>query len=46
MYSGGPKATKERNLGFEIFRVCFIEVGNSVLGVLYLEFLRASKLYE
>ena len=41
---GGLKVMKERHLGFEIVHVCFVEVGDSVLGVLYLKFLRANKL--
>ena len=44
--SGGPKATKERHVGYEIVRVCFVEVGDSVLDILYLEFLKANKLDE
>ena len=37
--SGGLEATKEQCLGFEIAYVCSIEVGDSVLGALCLEFL-------
>ena len=39
MCSGGPEATKEQRLGFEIVHVCFVEVADSVLGALCLEFL-------
>ena len=38
--SSGPKATKERHLKLEIIHVCFAKVGDSVLGGIYLEFLR------
>ena len=44
--SGGLEATKEERLGPEIIRVCFIEVGDSVVGVLRLEFLRVKQLDE
>ena len=44
--SGGPKATKEQHLAFGIVRACFIAVDDSVLGVLYLEFLTVNKLDE
>ena len=37
--SGGPETTKEQRLGFEITRVCFVEVGDSILGALCLELL-------
>ena len=30
--SGGQKAMKERQSGLKIVRVCFVEVGDSVLG--------------
>ena len=38
--SGGPEVTEEHS-GFEIVHMCFVEVGNSVLGVFCLEFLQA-----
>ena len=37
--SGDLEMTKEQCLGFEIANVCFVEVDNSVLGALCLEFL-------
>ena len=44
--SGGPKATTEQGLGFEIVHPCFAEVGDSVLGIFCLEFFRAKLLDE
>ena len=38
---GGSKATKEQRSGFEVVRDCFTEGGDSVVGVFYLELLRA-----
>ena len=43
---GGPKATKERCVGFDIVHECFVEVGDPVLGVHCLEFFRAKLLDE
>ena len=37
--NGSPEIMKEQRLGFEIAHVCFVEVGDSVLGALCLEFL-------
>ena len=42
--SAGPEATKKRSLGFKVARVCFVEVDDSVVGILCLEFLRAKLL--
>lgn len=44
--SGGPKATKEQRLGFKIVHVSFVEVGDSLPGIFYLEFFRAKLLGE
>ena len=43
---GGLKTMKRRLLGFQIVHVCFPEVGDSVVGVLYLEILRAKLPHE
>ena len=43
---GGLKTTKRRLLGFQIVHVCFPEVGDSVVGVLCLEILRAKLPHE
>ena len=42
--SGGPETMKKQRLGFEIAHVCLVEVGDSVLGALCPEFLRATQL--
>ena len=44
--SGGLDMVKEQYLGFEIAHVCFVEVGDSVVRALCLEFLRAKQLDE
>ena len=44
--SGGPEATKKQHLRFEITHVCFVKVGDSVVGALLMEFLRAKQLDE
>ena len=44
--SGSTEATKEQCLGFEIAHECLVEIGDSVLGVLCLEFLQAKLLDE
>ena len=38
---GGSKATKEQRSGFEFVRDCFTDGGDSVVGVVFLELLRA-----
>ena len=44
--SGGLETMKEQHSGFEIVNKCFAEVGDSVLGVLYSEFMQANQLDE
>ena len=44
--SGGPEVAKEQRLGFEIVQVSLVEVDDSILGDLCLEFLQKQSSYR